>query len=62
MRRNPDLVAFFDAFHVSQPGRAGLGAQAGEARLAEVLRAAGFGDVRRAAETPLNLVLEARLP
>ena len=46
---------------LSQPGRAGLGTQAGEARLAEVLRAAGFGAVRRAAETPLNLVLEARL-
>jgi len=46
---------------LSQPGRAGLGTQAGEARLAEVLREAGFGDVRRAAETPLNLVLEARL-
>jgi SAM-dependent methyltransferase len=46
---------------LSQPGRAGLGTQAGEARLAEVLRAGGFGAVRRAAETPLNLVLEARL-
>ena len=46
---------------LSQPGRAGLGTQAGEARLAEVLREAGFGRVRRAAETPLNLVLEARL-
>jgi hypothetical protein len=46
---------------LSQPGRAGLGTQAGEARLAEVLQAAGFGHVRRAAETPLNLVLEARL-
>jgi SAM-dependent methyltransferase len=47
---------------LSQPGAAGLGTQAGEARLAEVLRAAGFGEVRRAAESPLNLVLEARLP
>jgi SAM-dependent methyltransferase len=47
---------------LSQPGRAALGTQAGEARLGEVLRTAGFGDVRRAAETPLNLVLEARLP
>jgi SAM-dependent methyltransferase len=46
---------------LSQPGRAGLGTQAGEARLADVLREAGFGHVRRAAETPLNLVLEARL-
>jgi SAM-dependent methyltransferase len=47
---------------LSQPGRAGLGTQAGEAALSEVLQAGGFGAVRRAAETPLNLVLEARLP
>jgi SAM-dependent methyltransferase len=46
---------------LSQPGRAGLGTQAGEAGLREVLQAAGFSHVRRAAETPLNLVLEARL-
>jgi SAM-dependent methyltransferase len=46
---------------LSQPGRAALGTQAGEARLAEALRAGGFATVRRAAETPLNLVLEARL-
>src|SRR5829696_1912484 len=39
-----------------------LGTQAGEARLSEVLQSGGFGAVRRAAETPLNLVLEARLP
>jgi len=37
-----------------------LGAQAGEKRLAQVLRDAGFAQVRRAAETPFNLVLEAR--
>lgn len=37
-----------------------LGAQAGEARLAEILRGAGFRTVRRAAETPFNLVIEAR--
>jgi len=37
-----------------------LGAQAGETRLREVLVAAGFSRVRRANETPLNLVLEAR--
>lgn len=38
----------------------GLGAQAGEGRLANVLRSAGFTRVRRAAETPFNIVLEAR--
>jgi SAM-dependent methyltransferase len=37
-----------------------LGAQAGESRLAEVFAEAGFGHWRRAAETPFNLILEAR--
>jgi SAM-dependent methyltransferase len=37
-----------------------LGAQAGEARLREVLGQAGFTRIRRAAETPFNIVLEAR--
>jgi SAM-dependent methyltransferase len=37
-----------------------LGAQAGEARLTEVLEEGGFTRVRRAAETPFNLILEAR--
>jgi SAM-dependent methyltransferase len=38
----------------------GLGAQAGEARLREVVLAGGFTRFRRATETPFNLVLEAR--
>jgi SAM-dependent methyltransferase len=37
-----------------------LGAQAGEARLSEVLKQGGFSRVRRATETPFNLILEAR--
>jgi len=37
-----------------------LGAQAGEAKLREVLGAAGFGHIRRAAETDTNMVLEVR--
>ncbi len=37
-----------------------LGAQAGEARIAQVVRDAGFSRFRRVAETPFNLVLEAR--
>jgi SAM-dependent methyltransferase len=37
-----------------------LGAQAGQARLTEVLKQAGFKSVRRAAETATNMVLEAR--
>lgn len=36
-----------------------LGAQAGERRLTEVLNEAGFTKVRRATETPTNMVLEA---
>ena len=44
---------------LSQGGLA-LGAQAGEARLRKALTAAGFARIRRAAETPFNLVLEAR--
>ncbi|MCX8017414.1 MAG: hypothetical protein N2690_05890, partial [Rhodocyclaceae bacterium] len=38
---------------------AALGAQAGEARLREVIMAGGFRAVRRATETPFNMVLEA---
>jgi hypothetical protein len=38
-----------------------LGAQAGERRLTEVLHDAGFSRVRRATETPFNMILEARL-
>jgi cyclopropane fatty-acyl-phospholipid synthase-like methyltransferase len=45
---------------LSQPCRAGLGTLAGQAKLAEVIRAGGFGSVRRAAENELNMVLEAR--
>ena len=37
-----------------------LGAQAGEARLRDVVTAGGFTRFRRAAETPFNIVLEAR--
>jgi SAM-dependent methyltransferase len=38
----------------------GLGAQAGEAQLSEVIRQGGFTRVRRATEGPFNMVLEAR--
>jgi ubiquinone/menaquinone biosynthesis C-methylase UbiE len=37
-----------------------LGAQSGERRIREVVSAAGFSRFRRAAETPFNLVYEAR--
>ncbi len=42
------------------PDAACLGAQAGEARLRAVLSDAGFSSVRRAAETPFNMILEVR--
>jgi SAM-dependent methyltransferase len=45
---------------LSQEVGAALGAQAGEARIGEVVRQGGFRQVRRAAETPFNMVLEAR--
>jgi SAM-dependent methyltransferase len=45
---------------LSQDVGLGLGAQAGQTRLSEVLKQAGFTQVRRATETPFNLVIEAR--
>jgi len=48
------------AHAISENGGHALGAQAGEARLAEVFAEAGFSHWRRAAESPFNLVLEAR--
>lgn len=48
------------AHAISDGGHMVLGAQAGEARLAEVFRKAGFTHFRRAAATPFNLILEAR--
>jgi SAM-dependent methyltransferase len=44
----------------SQEVGLGLGAQAGEARIREVVTAGGFKQFRRATETPFNLVFEAR--
>jgi SAM-dependent methyltransferase len=45
---------------LSQEVGLALGAQAGEARIADVVGTAGFTRFRRAAETPFNLVFEAR--
>jgi cyclopropane fatty-acyl-phospholipid synthase-like methyltransferase len=45
---------------LSQEVALGLGAQAGESRMREVFEEAGFSKFRRATETPLNLILEAR--
>lgn len=46
---------------LSQEVGLALGAQAGEKRLREVAVSGGFSRFRRAAETPFNLILEARL-
>jgi SAM-dependent methyltransferase len=48
------------AHAISEGGSLVLGAQAGQARLADVFRKAGFTHFRRAAETPFNLVFQVR--
>ena len=45
---------------LSQEVGLGLGAQAGEVRLREVFEQAGYTRFGRAAETPINLILEAK--
>jgi 2-polyprenyl-3-methyl-5-hydroxy-6-metoxy-1,4-benzoquinol methylase len=45
---------------LSQEVGAGLGAQAGEKKLREVITSGGFKSVKRASETPFNMILEAR--
>ena len=45
---------------LSQEVGLALGAQAGQARIGEVVADGGFTRFRRAAQTPFNLVLEAR--
>jgi 2-polyprenyl-3-methyl-5-hydroxy-6-metoxy-1,4-benzoquinol methylase len=45
---------------LSQEVGAVLGAQTGEAKLREVIGAGGFRRIRRAGETPFNMILEAR--
>jgi SAM-dependent methyltransferase len=64
---NPMAALFYNASagvclpnSLSQEVGLGLGAQAGEARLRSVFEEAGFTRFRRAAETPVNLILEAR--
>jgi hypothetical protein len=45
---------------LSQEVALGLGAQAGERRLRQVATEAGFTRFHRAAETPFNMIFEAR--
>jgi 2-polyprenyl-3-methyl-5-hydroxy-6-metoxy-1,4-benzoquinol methylase len=46
---------------LSQEVGTALGAQAGERRLREIVTGAGFKSLRRVAETPFNIVLEAKV-
>jgi 2-polyprenyl-3-methyl-5-hydroxy-6-metoxy-1,4-benzoquinol methylase len=46
---------------LSQDVGTALGAQAGETRLRDIVLGAGFATFRRVAETPFNIVLEARV-
>ena len=46
---------------LSQEVGLALGAQAGEKRLSDVMKDAGFNKLRRASETPFNIVLEAKI-
>jgi SAM-dependent methyltransferase len=48
------------AHSLAEEGGAALGAQAGEEKLADVFRKAGFRRFRRAKATPFNLILEAK--
>jgi len=45
---------------IAQEGQMVLGGQAGEARIREVVTAGGFSRFRRAAQSPINLIFEAR--
>jgi hypothetical protein len=45
---------------LDQPVGAAFGAQAGFAKLSSAITQGGFGAVRKATETPFNMVLEAR--
>jgi hypothetical protein len=67
LRENPMAALMYTASSaictpnsLSQEVALGLGAQAGEARLRRVFDEAGYTHFRRAAETRLNLILEAR--
>jgi len=51
---------FCAANSVAQGGTMTLGAQAGEAKLRDVFEQGGYSSFRRAAETPFNIVYEAK--
>jgi SAM-dependent methyltransferase len=45
---------------LDQPVGTALGAQAGFAKLSSVISTGGFGSIRKATETPFNMILEAK--
>ena len=45
---------------LAQDGQLGLGNQAGTSRLTQMLTEAGFGSVRVATSTPINVIIQAR--
>jgi hypothetical protein len=45
---------------LDQPVGAALGAQAGFARISDTIRQGGFRQVRKAADTPFSMVIQAR--
>lgn len=53
-------TAFCTPNSLSQEVGSAIGAQAGEARFADIMFQAGFRQFRRATETPFNLIFEAR--
>lgn len=53
-------TAFCTPNSLSQEGSAALGAQAGESKIADFIFQAGFSRFSRAAQTPFNLIFEAR--
>jgi hypothetical protein len=60
LRHNASTMICVPTSLAQEVGEA-LGAQAGEAKLTEVLKDAGFSRVRRATEGPFNMVLESQL-
>jgi hypothetical protein len=56
-----DSTTLCCAHAISEDGSHVLGAQAGEAQLASLFEEAGFGSFERRAETPFNLIAQARV-
>jgi hypothetical protein len=56
-----DLVCFFDCLHdMGDPAGGRVRSRPGPARLRDIVTGAGFTSLQRVAETPFNIVLEAK--